>query len=86
MAARTVAPNVVVVATHHAKGTTKMLADFEYRFSQHEDTIRRAEANARLEAALSSTSAAATDAEPKRPRRGISLIIGRISGTAHSAA
>jgi hypothetical protein len=61
-----------------------MLADFEYRFSQHEDTIRRAEANARLESALASTNPTAT--EPKRPRRGISLIIRRISGTAHSAA
>jgi hypothetical protein len=33
-----------------------MLADFEYRFSQHEDTIRQAESNARLQAALASTS------------------------------
>ena len=61
-----------------------MLADFEYRFSQHEDTIRRAEANARLESALTSTSPTAT--EPKRPRRGISLILRRLAGTAVTAA
>ena len=59
-----------------------MLADFEYRFSQHEDTIRRAESNARLQAALASTDST----EPKRPRRGISLIIRRLAGTAVSAA
>lgn len=84
MARRTVAPNVVVVATHHAKGATKMLADFEYRFSQHEDTIRRAESNARLHSALTSTSPTGT--EPKRPRRGISLILRRLAGTAVAAA
>jgi hypothetical protein len=32
-----------------------MLADFEYRFSQHEETIRRAEANARLQSALAAS-------------------------------
>ena len=84
MARRTVAPNVVVVATHHAKGATKMLADFEYRFSQHEDTIRRAESTARLHSALTSTSPTGT--EPKRPRRGISLILRRLAGTAVAAA
>ena len=61
-----------------------MLADFEYRFSQHEDTIRRAESNARLQYALTSTSPAGT--EPKRPRRGISLILRRLAGTAGTAA
>jgi hypothetical protein len=61
-----------------------MLADFEYRFSHHEDTIRRAEANARLLSALTSTSP--TEAEPKRPRRGISLILRRLAGTAVTAA
>ena len=61
-----------------------MLADFEYRFSQHEDTIRQAEANARLQAALTSTSQTGT--EPKRPRRGISLILHRLAGTAVTAA
>jgi len=61
-----------------------MLADFEYRFSQHEDTIRRAEANARLQSALAST--APTTTEPRRPRRGISLILRRLAGTAVTAA
>ena len=60
-----------------------MLADFEYRFSQHEDTIRRAEANARLQSALTSTDP--IGAEPKRPRRGISLILRRLAGTAVTA-
>ena len=61
-----------------------MLADFEYRFSQHEDTIRQAESNARLQAALASTST--TSSEPKQPRRGISLILRRLAGTAYTAA
>jgi hypothetical protein len=61
-----------------------MLADFDYRFSQHEDTIRRAESNARLQAALASTSP--TSSEPKQPRRGISLILRRLAGTAYTAA
>jgi hypothetical protein len=61
-----------------------MLADFEYRFSQHDETIRRAEANARLQSALASTGPTGT--EPKRPRRGISLILRRLAGTAYTAA
>jgi hypothetical protein len=61
-----------------------MLAEFEYHFSQHEDTIRRAESNARLQSALTSTSPTGT--EPKRPRRGISLILRRLAGTAVTAA
>ncbi|MFL5686443.1 MAG: hypothetical protein ACJ77D_10360 [Chloroflexota bacterium] len=61
-----------------------MLADLEFRFSQHEDTIRRAEANARLQAALASTTSTTT--EPKQPRRGISLILRRLAGTAVTAA
>jgi hypothetical protein len=61
-----------------------MLADFEYRFNQHDETIRRAEANARLQSALAATDPAGT--EPKRPRRGISLILRRLAGTAYTAA
>jgi hypothetical protein len=60
-----------------------MLADFEYRFNDHEDTIRRAEAIARLHAALDETR---TDAPPERRRRGISLILRRLAGTAVTAA
>ena len=61
-----------------------MLADFEYHFNQHDETIRRAEANARLQSALTSTSPTAS--EPKKPRRGISLILRRLAGTAYTAA
>jgi hypothetical protein len=61
-----------------------MLADFEYRFNDHEDTIRRAEANARLQSALASTAPTSTESKP--PRRGISLILRRLAGTAVAAA
>lgn len=60
-----------------------MLADFEYRFDQHDDTIRRAERNARLQYALDETR---PDALPERRRRGISLILRRLAGTAVTAA
>ena len=60
-----------------------MLADFEYRFNQHDDTIRRAETNARLRSALDANH---PDARPERRRRGISLILRRLAGTAVTAA
>jgi hypothetical protein len=60
-----------------------MLADLEFKFDQHEETIRRAESNARLLAAL--TPARPTpDAE--RPARRLSTLLRRLAGTAYTAA
>jgi hypothetical protein len=61
-----------------------MLADVEYRFNQHDETIRRAESNARLQAALTSAKPAdGTDVE--RPTRRLSTLIRRLAGTAVAA-
>lgn len=60
-----------------------MLADFDHRFSQHADTIRRAESNARLLAALAPNRPAA-DAD--RPQRRLSTLLRRLAGTAYTAA
>ena len=62
-----------------------MLADFEYRFNQHDDTIRRAEANARLQSALATTRPASVT-ETERPHRRISMLLRRLAGTAFTAA
>ncbi|HSL77197.1 MAG TPA: hypothetical protein VK867_09640 [Candidatus Limnocylindrales bacterium] len=62
-----------------------MLADFEFRFSQHDETIRRAESKARLLAELTGdrgTSANDTD----RPQRRLSTLLRRLAGTAATAA
>lgn len=60
-----------------------MLADFEYKFSQHDETVRRAESNARLLAALT-PDRSARDAE--RPQRRLSTLLRRLAGTAYTAA
>lgn len=59
-----------------------MLADFEYRYNQHDATIRRAESTARLLAALT-PDRAATDAD--RPQRRLSTLLRRLAGTAATA-
>jgi hypothetical protein len=62
-----------------------MLADFEYRFNQHDETIRRAEANARLQSAIAASRPAAAP-ETGRPQRRLSTILRRLAGTAFTAA
>jgi hypothetical protein len=62
-----------------------MLNDFEFRFGQHDETIRRAESNARLLAELAPhrpASAADTD----RPQRRLATLLRRLAGTAATAA
>lgn len=61
-----------------------MLADFEYRFNHHEETIRRAESTARLQAALTSAKLADV-ADAERPTRRLSTLIRRLAGTAVAA-
>jgi hypothetical protein len=58
-----------------------MLADFEYKFSQHEETIRRAEAKARLLSELT----ASGERSPERPTARISMLLRRLAGTAAAA-
>jgi hypothetical protein len=58
-----------------------MLADFEYKFNQHEETIRRAEAKARLLSELS----ASTERSQDRPTARISMLLRRLAGTAAAA-
>ncbi len=60
-----------------------MLADFEYKFSQHDETVRRAESNARLLAALT-PDRPGPDAE--RPPRRLSTLLRRLAGTAYTTA
>ena len=62
-----------------------MLADFEYRFSQHDETIRRAESNARLIAELTPHRPAAS-ADTGRPQRRLQTLLRRLAGTAVTAA
>ena len=62
-----------------------MLADFEFRFSQHDDTIRRAEANARLVAELTAHRSTSRD-DVDRPQRRLSALLRRLAGTAVTAA
>lgn len=59
-----------------------MLADFEFRFDQHEITIRRAETNAQRMAALTPERPARAD---DRPTGRLSTILRRIAGTAAAA-
>jgi hypothetical protein len=61
-----------------------MLADFEYRFSQHGETIRRAEANVRLQSALTATRPTSA-IEIERPHRRLTTILRRLAGTAATA-
>jgi hypothetical protein len=60
-----------------------MLADFEFKFNQHDDTIRRAESNARLLTALSPRRPT-QDAD--QPQRRLSTWLRRLAGTAYTAA
>ena len=60
-----------------------MLADFEFKFNQHEETIRRAESNARLLAALTPHR---PTADQERPQRRLSTLLRRLAGTAYTAA
>lgn len=59
-----------------------MLADFEFKFDQHEITIRRAEANAQRMAALTPERQARAE---DRPTGRLSTILRRIAGTAAAA-
>ena len=60
-----------------------MLADFETRFNQHETTIRRAEANYQLIAALTPERPARTVDQPRKGR--MSALLRRIAGTPATA-
>ena len=60
-----------------------MLADLEFKFDQHEETIRRAESNARLMAALTSHR---PTSDQERPQRRLSTLLRRVAGTAYTAA
>ncbi len=59
-----------------------MLADFENRFDQHEATIRRAEKNFQLMAALSP---ARPVRSADRPTSRLSALLRRIAGTPATA-
>ena len=59
-----------------------MLADFEFKFDQHEITSRRAEANAQRMAALTPERPARVD---DRPTNRLSTLLRRIAGTAATA-
>jgi cytosine/adenosine deaminase-related metal-dependent hydrolase len=60
-----------------------MLADLEFKFDQHEETIRRAESNARLLAALTPHR---PTSDQERPQRRLSILLRRLAGTAYTAA
>lgn len=62
-----------------------MLADFDYRFSQHDETIRRAESKARLLADLTA-GRGTSPSDPERPQRRLSTLLRRLAGTAATAA
>jgi hypothetical protein len=85
MAPRTAAPTVVVGTTNDTKGAIEMLADFEYRFNLHEETVRKAEANARLQSALAANRPS-SDVDIDRPHRRLSTLLRRLAGTAVTAA
>lgn len=63
-----------------------MIADFEFRFSQHAETIRRAESKARLLAELAPHGPAAPTATSDRPQGRLSTLLRRLAGTAGTAA
>jgi hypothetical protein len=85
MARTALGHTVHLSTTPSAKGAFKMLADFEYRFNQHDATIRRAESSARLAAELARVRPASL-AEHDRPRRRLSTLLRRLAGTAGTAA
>jgi hypothetical protein len=58
-----------------------MLADFEFKFSQHDETIRRAEAKARLLSELT----ASAERRQDRPTERLSTLLRRLAGTASAA-
>jgi hypothetical protein len=58
-----------------------MLADFEYKFSQHDETVRRAEAKARLLSELTASAERSQD----RPTARLSTLLRRLAGTAAAA-
>ena len=60
-----------------------MLADLEFKFDQHEETIRRAESNARLMVALTPHR---PTSDQERPQRRLSTLLRRLAGTAYTAA
>lgn len=62
-----------------------MLADFDFRFSQHDETVRRAESNARLLAELTPHRSTSRD-DADRPQRRLSTLLRRLAGTAATAA
>jgi hypothetical protein len=59
-----------------------MIADIDFKFSQHDETVRRAERNARLMEALA-TEPATSPAEPNR--RKVAALLRRIAGTPAAA-
>jgi hypothetical protein len=59
-----------------------MLADFEFKSSQHDETIRRAEAKARL---LSELTPVPTERSSDRPTARLSALLRRLAGTAATA-
>jgi hypothetical protein len=69
----------------HHEGVIQMLADFEFRFNQHDETVRRAESNARLLAESAPHRSTSTD-DPDRPHRRLTTLLRRLAGTAATAA
>jgi hypothetical protein len=62
-----------------------MLNDFELRFSQHDETIRRAESKARLLTELAGTRGSSAS-DPDRLQRRLATLIRRLAGSAATAA
>ena len=60
-----------------------MLADLEFRFSQHDETIRRAESNSRL---LTSLAPQRSASQEDRPQRRLVTLLRRLAGTAATPA
>ncbi len=60
----------------------EMLADFEYKFNQHDETIRRAETRARQMAALTP---APSGRDVDRPTGRFVTLLRRLAGTAATA-
>lgn len=56
-----------------------MLAEFEFKFDQHETTIRRAEANYAL---LSASATKKTDTQQQPPRGKVLGLLRRLTGPA----
>jgi hypothetical protein len=59
-----------------------MLADIDLKFKQHDETVRRAEANATLMAALTPGH---TTPPPAKPRRRLWNLLRRIAGSPATA-